>query len=138
MDAPQSSHLPVLPVPPELATTGRMPNLDPHPMRFPAHPRTDVEIGTSPHGLPDTATLAAQDFDIDDRTGFIPPIPPLTRLPNEWETWEATLDSALTKRLRLYNGPGTTDDDRAESAAWRESVYKVGAIPPLEWCPGLR
>jgi len=121
-----------------LQRRGRMPNLNllPQPMRFPAHPQPDTKIGALPHGLPDTATLAAQDFDVDDRTGFMPPIPPLTRLPSEWETWEATLDSALTKRLKLYNGPGTTDDDRAESAAWRENVCKVGETPLLEWRPG--
>jgi len=95
-----------------------------------------MELGILPHDLPDTAFIAAQDFDIDDRTGFMPPLPPLTRLPSEWETWEVTLDSALTKRLKLYNGPGTTDSDRDESAAWREGVRKVGGIPPLEWRAG--
>jgi len=93
-------------------------------LRFLALPRP------SPHGLTDTTALAAaHDFDVDDQTGFMPPQPPLTRLPGEWETWEATLDSALTKRLKLYDGPTTTDDDRAEAAAWREDVYKVGSIP---------
>ena len=110
-------------------------NLLLQPMRFPPHPRPDVKSGKLSHGLPDTTTIAAQDFDIDDRTGFMPPMPPLTRLPSEWETWEATLDSALAKRLKLYNGPGTTDNDRDESAAWREGVCKVGAIQPLEWRP---
>jgi len=111
--------------------TGRMPNFDPfsQPQHFLALPRPDVTLGPLPHGLTDTTTLAAHDFDVDNRTGFMPPEPPLARLPSEWETWEAILDSALTKRLKLYNGFTTTDDDRAESAVWREGVRKVGGIP---------
>ncbi|KAF9643769.1 Indoleamine 2,3-dioxygenase [Thelephora ganbajun] len=95
---------------------------------FLALPRPDVTLGPLPRGLTDTTTLAAHDFDVDNRTGFMPPEPPLGRLPSEWETWEATLDSALAKRLKLYNGPTTTGYDRAESAAWRESVRKLPVL----------
>lgn len=116
--------------------TGWMPkfNLLSRFLRFLALPRPDVTLGTSPCSPTDTTTLAAQDFDVDDRTGFMPPKPPLARLLSEWETWETTLDSAFTRRLKLYNGPTTTDDGRAESAAWREGVRKVGRmLPPLGW-----
>ena len=111
--------------------TGRMPNFEllSRSQHFLALPRPDVTFGPLPHGLTDTTTLAAHDFDVDNRTGFMPPEPPLTRLPGEWETWEAVLDSALTKRLKLYSDPATSDDDRAESTAWREDVHKVGRIP---------
>jgi hypothetical protein len=107
--------------------TGRIPNFDllPQSQHFLALPRPDVTLGPLPHGLTDTTTLAAHDFDVDNRTGFMPPEPPLARLPSEWETWEAFLDSAQAKRLKLYNGPSTSDDDRAQSAAWREDVRKV-------------
>jgi len=88
-------------------------------------------------GLTDTTALAAHDFDVDSQTGFMPPQPPLARLPDEWETWEATLDSALTKRLKLYDGPTTTDDDRAEATAWREGVYKVGRTPAAAWMASI-
>ena len=110
--------------------TGRMPDFDHllRPQHFLALPRPDVTLGPLPHGLTDTTTVAAHDFDVDNRTGFMPPEPPLVRLPSEWETWEATLDFALTKRLKLGSGPTTTDDDRAESAAWREVVYEVDRI----------
>ena len=94
---------------------------------FLALPRPDVTLGPLPHGLTDTTTLAAHDFDVDNRTGFMPPEPPLARLPSEWEKWEAILDSALTKKLKLYNGLSTSDDDRAESAAWRGDVCTVGS-----------
>jgi indoleamine 2,3-dioxygenase len=95
---------------------------------FLALPRPDVTLGPLPRGLTDTTTLAAHDFDVDNRTGFMPPQPPLARLPSEWETWEAVLDSALTKRLKLYSGPATTNDDHVESATWREEVYKVSMV----------
>jgi indoleamine 2,3-dioxygenase len=117
---------------------GRIPNLDllSQSQHFLALPRPDVTLGPLPHGLTDTTTLAAHDFDVDNRTGFMPPEPPLVRLPSEWETWEAILDSALTKRLKLYNGPTTSDDDRVVSAAWRECVRKVCEISArFEWRP---
>ena len=96
-------------------------------LRFLALPRP------SPCALADTTSLTANDFDVDNHTGFMPPQPPLAHLPGEWGAWEATLDYALTKRLKLYDGPTTTDDDRSEAATWREGVYKVGRIPaPLE------
>lgn len=115
-----------------------MPNFDllsqsPH---FLALPRPNVTLGPLPHGLTDTTTLAAHDFDVDNRTGFMPPEPPLTRLPSQWETWEAVLDSALTKRLKLYNGPTTSDNDRAESAAWREVARQVSeSLAPTRMTP---
>ena len=136
MDPSSSSRLPAFPVSLNLAMTGWMPKFDllSKFLRFLALPRPDVTLATSPRGPTNTTTLAAQNFDIDDRTGFMPPKPPLARLSSEWETWEATLDSALTKRLKLYNGPTTTGDDRNESAAWREGVREVGRIPPpLQW-----
>jgi len=107
--------------------TGRMP-VPSQPQHFLALPRPDVTLGPLPRGLADTTTLAAHDFDVDNRTGFMPPQPPLTRLPSEWETWEAILDVALTKRLKLPNDPTITNDDRAESTAWREDVCKVSRI----------
>lgn len=132
MDPPSSSYLPVFPIPPELAMNGGMHNfnLRSQSQHFLTLPRPDVTLGPLPHGLTDTTTLAAHDFDVDNRTGFMPPQPPLARLPGEWETWEAVLDSALTKKLKLYNGPTTTDDDRGDSAAWRKGVYKVSEITP--------
>lgn len=111
---------------------GRMPNLNlpSESQHFLALPRPDVTLGPLPHGLTDTTTLAAHDFDVENRTGFMPPRPPLTRLPSEWETWEAILDAALMKRLKMYNDPTATEDGRAESAAWRKDVYKVNRIDP--------
>ena len=117
--------------------TGRVPNLNlsSDSQHFLALPRPDVMLGPLPHGLTDTTTLAAHDFDVDNRMGFMPPQPPLTRLPSEWETWEVILDAALAKRLKMYNDPTITDDGRAESAAWRGDVCKVNRIDPTRKTP---
>jgi indoleamine 2,3-dioxygenase len=72
---------------------------------FLALPRPDVTLGPLPRGLTDTTTLAAHDFDVDNRTGFMPPEPPLARLPSEWETWEAILDVRVDEEAEAIQRP---------------------------------
>lgn len=76
-------------------------------------------------GTFDTSTLAAHDFDVDTRTGFMPPEPPLTRLPAEWEAWEAVLDEARASKLQVADKVGLTEDDEARAARWQTSVREV-------------
>jgi indoleamine 2,3-dioxygenase len=76
----------------------------------------------------DTSTLAAHDFDVDVRTGFMPPAPPLARLPAQWEPWEAALDAAIRGRLQLGIKPGLTSEETAASEAWRSQVSQVRQI----------
>lgn len=83
--------------------------------------RPDFVVGIV-DGFVDTTTLAAHDFDVDTRTGFMPPDPPISRLPSEWEPWEMILDQALSMKLQLAVKPGLTEDEMARSASWRESV----------------
>ena len=66
--------------------------------------RPDAFAGI-PAGAPDTSTLAAHDFDVDTRTGFMPPQPPLTRLPSAWEPWESTLENAIVSKLQHADKP---------------------------------
>jgi indoleamine 2,3-dioxygenase len=91
---------------------------------FLALPRPDVLVGT-PAGVVDTTTLAAHDFDVDTRTGFMPPDPPLTRLPSQWESWEQLLDDAQLYRLQLGCKIGITDEEKAQSELWRARVAQV-------------
>lgn len=87
-----ASHIPhnlLLPQPD--ADTEEMVILSPD--HFLALPRPDILYGGAPAGAPDTSTLAAHDFDVDTRTGFMPPQPPLTRLPPQWELWELALST---------------------------------------------
>ncbi|KAI0312726.1 Indoleamine 2,3-dioxygenase-domain-containing protein [Amylostereum chailletii] len=69
-------------------------------------PRPDVFAGPQP-GAIDTTTLAAHDFDVDTRTGFMPPDPPIARLPEQWEQWENLLDDAQKSRLQLGHSAPT-------------------------------
>jgi indoleamine 2,3-dioxygenase len=87
-------------------------------------PRPDVLVGP-PAGVVDTTTLAAHDFDVDTRTGFMPPDPPLTRLPAQWELWEQLLDDAQLHRLQLGSKVGITEEEKSRSKLWRARVSQV-------------
>ena len=91
---------------------------------FLALPRPDVLVGP-PAGVVDTTTLAAHDFDVDTRTGFMPPNPPLARLPSQWEPWEQLLDDAQSHRLQLGQKFNITDEEKARSESWRARVAQV-------------
>lgn len=95
---------------------------------FLALPRPDATFGP-PTGTVDTTTLAAHDFDVDTRTGFMPPQPPLTRLPLAWERWEELLDAATTARLQLGEKPDLSEAERSRSAEWRARVRQVSDRP---------
>lgn len=88
-------------------------------------PRPDLTQAPLAAGVPDTTTLAAHDFDVDTRTGFMPPEPPVVRLPLEWERWENTLDEAVEKKLQLGRKDGLTEAEAASSRAWRSTVNQV-------------
>jgi indoleamine 2,3-dioxygenase len=94
------------------------------PEHFLAQPRPDAAFGP-PTGTVDTTTLAAHDFDVDTRTGFMPPQPPLTRLPDSWEPWEALLDDATMSRLQLAEKLDLSEADRSRSEEWRARVRQV-------------
>ncbi|KAI0324741.1 Indoleamine 2,3-dioxygenase [Cubamyces sp. BRFM 1775] len=91
-------------------------------------PRPDVFVPTLA-GTPDTSTLAAHDFDVDTRTGFMPPEPPLTRLPSAWEPWEAALEDAIQSKLQLAERPDLSDEERAKSERWRDRVRELPILP---------
>lgn len=90
-------------------------------------PRPDVTVGP-PAGAPDTTTLAAHDFDVDTRTGFMPPQQPLLRLPVEWQLWEDALDSATESKLQLGCKSGLTQEEKEMSEHWRGRVREVRPI----------
>jgi len=98
------------------------------PNHFLALPRPDH--GQPADGTFDTSTLAAHDFDVDTRTGFMPPQPPLVRLPEQWESWEAALDDAFASNLRLAEKKDLTDADLARSERWRAGVRQVSHKRP--------
>jgi indoleamine 2,3-dioxygenase len=97
------------------------------PNHFLALPRPDVLIGPPP-GVVDTTTLAAHDFDVDTRTGFMPPDPPLARLPSYWDPWEQLLDDVQAYPLHLGSKSDITDMEKARSESWRARVRQVRFI----------
>ncbi|RPD72449.1 Indoleamine 2,3-dioxygenase [Lentinus tigrinus ALCF2SS1-7] len=80
-------------------------------------------------GTPDTSTLAAHDFDVDTRTGFMPPQPPLARLPPAWEPWEAALEDAIQSKLQLADKPALSPAEQEKSERWRNSVRELPILP---------
>jgi indoleamine 2,3-dioxygenase len=98
------------------------------PEHFLSLPRPDATLGP-PVGIVDTSTLAAHDFDVDTRTGFMPPHPPLARLSFEWEAWEVALDGAMRSKLQLGDGVGLSKDDAQRSESWRGSVRNMPLLP---------
>jgi indoleamine 2,3-dioxygenase len=99
------------------------------PNHFLSLPRPDPVNEPLIAGIPDTTTLAAHDFDVDTRTGFMPPQPPLARLPIEWQLWEELLDEAMKQQLQLGTKEGLSEEDKTRSRVWRASVIKVRMIP---------
>ena len=87
-------------------------------------PRPDIIIGGG-GGVVDTTTLAAHDFDVDTRTGFMPPHPPIPRLPKQWEPWEKVLEQAMERKLQLAIRLDFSSEEAEKSAAWRAQVREV-------------
>jgi hypothetical protein len=100
--------------------------ISPVAQRLPENPEADFKYDVAPPL--DTSTLAAHDFDVDARSGFMPPAPPVERLPSEWQEWEQILDDAMNANLRVGDSPDVTPDDAERSRAWRERVACVRAL----------
>lgn len=71
-------------------------------------------------------------FDVDERAGFMPPSPPLTRLPQLWELWETILDAAIHAKLQLGGKVGLAVEEAEASEAWRVRVRQLPVIPICE------
>ncbi|XP_006459692.1 hypothetical protein AGABI2DRAFT_177539 [Agaricus bisporus var. bisporus H97] len=99
---------------------------------FLAQPRPDP-FQSHAAGIVDTTTLAAHDFDVDTRTGFMPPQPPLKRLPSAWEPWESSLDAAISQRLQLAEVVEKMELEQRfaeteKSRAWRSYVAQMPCL----------
>ncbi|KAI9463543.1 Indoleamine 2,3-dioxygenase [Lactarius psammicola] len=103
------------------------------PNHFLALPCPGVLVGP-PAGVVDTTTLAAHDFDVDTRTGFMPPDPPLVRLPTQWEPWEHLLDDAQVHHLQLGSKHDITNEEMAQSESWRARVRQSPTLPTVKLC----
>lgn len=81
-------------------------------------------LATGPRELFDVSTVAAADYDVDVRTGFMPPAEPVRRLVGEFEAWEVVLDRALGV-IKLAKDPTATEEDKAWARGWRQDVRDV-------------
>ncbi|KAJ7157646.1 Indoleamine 2,3-dioxygenase-domain-containing protein [Mycena crocata] len=100
------------------------------PDHFLALSRLDGLLGLgSSESTYDTSTLAAHDFDVDNRTGFMPPHAPPARLPADWEAWELVLDAAIGESLQLGDKPGIISAEMSRSESWRQRVRELAVIP---------
>ncbi|KAF9062639.1 Indoleamine 2,3-dioxygenase [Rhodocollybia butyracea] len=86
----------------------------------------------------DTTTLAAHDFDVDPRTGFMPPHPPVERLLSlegqNYEHWEDLLTQACAADLQIADKEGgLTLEEERRSEQWRTTVRM--ATPHLIYNP---
>jgi hypothetical protein len=102
--------------------------ISPVAQRPPEKTETDIKHAVAP--LLDTSTLAAHDFDVDARSGFMPPEPPVERLPSEWQEWERVLDDAMNAKLRVGDSPDVTPDEVQRSQLWRERIAGVSVFLP--------
>ncbi|KAJ3898853.1 tryptophan 2,3-dioxygenase [Lentinula edodes] len=114
------------------------------PTHFLSQPRPSgiASPSSSNRVVVDTTTLAAHDFDVDPRTGFMPPHPPIARLGGEYEMyepWEGILDEACAGAFRLGRDIGTETGGREER--WRGRVRELPILsitPLLDSEPHLR
>ncbi|KAJ3863574.1 Indoleamine 2,3-dioxygenase [Lentinula novae-zelandiae] len=89
---------------------------------------------TSPNeGRVDTTTLAAHDFDVDPRTGFMPPHAPIARLEGEYGAWEGVLADACNGGFRLGGGER---EERWRGRVRELPILSIAAL--LESEPHLR
>jgi len=72
----------------------------------------------------DATNFAWNNFGIDAHTAFLAN-PPLSRLPPEWEAWEAALDDAVQQKLQLGALRGLSEDEKQKSEEWRSRVRDV-------------
>jgi indoleamine 2,3-dioxygenase len=89
-------------------------------------PRPDV-FASLPAGVVDTTTLAAHDFDVDTRTGFMPPQVPVMRLDVQYDPWEDVLNDAISKHLQLGEKVELDEEEKLKSEKWRDRVRNVSS-----------
>ncbi|KAI7949424.1 hypothetical protein MJO28_008245 [Puccinia striiformis f. sp. tritici] len=74
----------------------------------------------------DTTTLASADFDVDVRSGFLSPSPPLSRMSNPvYQPWEHALEAVS----KLISQIANEESKLSEVAKWKEFI--VSRLPVL-------
>ncbi|WVO17860.1 hypothetical protein L204_105558 [Cryptococcus depauperatus] len=74
---------------------------------------------------PNTASLASADFDVDVRTGFLPPVKNVERLCDEYAIWEEALDAAKGESV---GGGLMLGGKREQDKLWRAGVASLPVL----------
>lgn len=95
------------------------------PTHFLSQGRHTRALGPRPGDSFDVSTVAAADYDIDVRSGFMPPAEPVARLDDEYIVWEEVLDAA-EGHIRLASDLADVgEDEKRYVSSWRERVRQV-------------
>lgn len=95
------------------------------PTHFLSQPRHTRALGPRPGDSFDISTVAAADYDIDVRSGFMPPAEPVARLADEFLAWEEVLDAAEGRIKLASDLADATEDEKLYVDSWRERVRQV-------------
>lgn len=98
------------------------------PTHFLSQPRHTRAAGPRLGGSFDVSTVAAADYDIDVRSGFMPPAEPIARLGDEFVVWEDVLDAAIGQMKLAPDLADASEDEKRYIDLWRERVRQVRAL----------
>lgn len=95
------------------------------PTHFLSQSRHTRALGPRSGDTYDVSTVAAADYDVDVRSGFMPPAEPVARLEGDFEAWEDVLDAAAG-RIRLASDLAEAPEDEKHYVdQWRDRIRQV-------------
>jgi len=95
------------------------------PTHFLSQSRHTRALGPRPGDTYDVSTVAAADYDVDVRSGFMPPTEPVARLDGDFEIWEDVLDAALGRVNLASDLAYASEDEKSFVGRWRDQVRQV-------------
>ena len=72
-----------------------------------------------------------KDFEVDYKTGFLPPQHPISSLPEEFDLWESALASAHDCLSLGEDKSAAAVAKRESSRRWRQALESVSRLPLL-------
>jgi len=105
--------------------TGPMHPSSAPPTHFLSQSRHTRALGPRPGDTYDVSTVAAADYDVDVRSGFMPPTEPVARLDGDFEIWEDVLDAALGRVKLASDLADASEDEKSFVGRWRDQVRQV-------------
>jgi|HubBroStandDraft_3_1064219.scaffolds.fasta_scaffold01937_6 indoleamine 2,3-dioxygenase len=95
------------------------------PTHFLSQSRHTRALGPRPGDTYDVSTVAAADYDVDVRSGFMPPTEPVARLDGDFGIWEDVLDAALGRVKLASDLADASEDEKSFVGRWRDQVRQV-------------